>query len=285
VPRLKGAVVALTGASSGIGAAAAARFAARGAHLALCARRLDRLQSVAERCRELGSPSVTIRRTDVSRREECRAFIAGVLRDHERINVLVNNAGLGWMGRLDRMPEERVRTLVDTNVLGTLWTTQAALPAMVSRHSGVIVNVASVAGFRPLPYSSFYAATKHAVVGLSHSLRGELTGTGVKVTVIYPGGTESEFFAQGGENPSLLPVYPSNWIGGAIVRAARFPRRDVIIMPFRLAHLLEPVIGGPLDHVIGEVRRHTTAELQSEPEPAAEEERAAGSGEGPTAAG
>jgi len=104
--RLKGAVVVITGASSGIGAATALAFAKRGARLELGGRRMDRLDAVAQKCREAGSPDVNVRHLDVGRDGEARAFIAATLRRHERLDVLVNNAGLGWMGRLHQMPEE-----------------------------------------------------------------------------------------------------------------------------------------------------------------------------------
>jgi short-subunit dehydrogenase len=251
--RLKGAVVLVTGASSGIGEATAMAFAKKGARLALGARRLDRLNAVAERCRRAGSPDVSVRRLDVGHRPEARAFVAAALRDHERIDVLVNNAGLGWMGRLHEMPEEKVEELIATNLKGVVTTTQAALPAMLERRRGVIINVASVLGFRAGPYSAVYSATKHAVVGLSHALRGELSGTGVKVCVVYPSSTATEFFAT--TEAPIGPTYPTWWVANLIVRTARFPRRDAIVLPYRLAHLAEPVFGGLVDHVIGEARR------------------------------
>jgi NADP-dependent 3-hydroxy acid dehydrogenase YdfG len=252
--RLKNSVVLITGASSGIGEATALAFAKKGARLALCARRLDRLQSVAKRCREAGSPKVTTKRVDVTQRTEARGFVAAALRDFDRIDILVNNAGLGWAGPLIEMPEEKARALVDTNLLGLVWTTQPALTAMIAANSGVIINVSSISGVRATPYSAVYSATKHAVTGLSHALRGELSGTGVKVCAVYPGVTESEFFSVSGAS-RVGPVYPAGWVANLIVRTARFPRRDAMVFPFRLAHLAEPFLGGLIDHVTGEMRR------------------------------
>ena len=109
-------------------------------------------------------------------------------------------------------------------------------------------------GFRATPYSAVYAATKHALVGLSHALRGELSGTGVKVCAVYPGTTRTEF--RGSAPPADGPfVHRAEQVARAIVRTARWPRRDVILAPYRLAHLVEPVLGGPLDHLLGEARR------------------------------
>jgi short-subunit dehydrogenase len=257
--RLKGAVVVITGASSGIGAAAAIAFARKRSNLVLGARRLDPLNAVAQKCREAGAPEVTVRKLDVTQRIDARAFVAAALRDHERIDILVNNAGLGWMGRLQEMPEEKVDELVATNLKGVITTTQAALPSMVERKRGVIINVSSVLGFRPAPYSAVYSATKHAVVGFSHALRGELSGTGVKVCVVYPSSTETEFFAET-EEP-IGPQYPAWWVANAIVRTARYPRRDVMMVPYRLAHLVEPIFGGLMDHSMGEARRMRSPHL------------------------
>jgi len=251
--RLKGAVVAVTGASSGIGEATALAFAKKGALLALGARRVDRLNAVAQKCREEGSPDVSVRRLDVGRRAEAQAFVAATLRDFDHIDVLVNNAGVGWMGRLHEMPEAKVEELLATNLNGVIATTQAALPGMLARRKGVIINVASVVGFRASPYAAVYSATKHAMVGLSHALRGELSGTGVKVCVVYPGVTDTEFF-DSTEAP-VGPQYPASWVANLIVRTARFPRRDAIVLPLRLAHLAEPFLGGLMDHSLGEARR------------------------------
>src|SRR5256714_5504986 len=152
------------------------------------------------------------------------------------------------------MPENKVEELIATNLKGVVATTQAALPSMLERRRGVIINVASVVGFRAAPYSAVYSATKHAVVGYSHALRGELSGTGVKVCVVYPyitGGTE--LFK--GINKPVPPQYPASWVANLITRTARYPRRDALVVPLPLAQLAEPILGGMMDHAIGEIRR------------------------------
>lgn len=251
--RLRGAAVLVTGASSGIGEATALAFARKGARLAICARRFDRLESVARRCRAAGAPEVVVRVADVGRPAEARGFVTAALSIFDSIDVLVNNAGVGWRGRFQDMPESEVTEMLHTNVLGVMLTTQAALPSMLANNAGVIVNVASVVGFRAAPYSAVYSASKHALVGLSHALRGELSGTGVKVCVIYPGTTDTGFFKR--DRPDGLIVHPPSRVARAIVRTARWPRRDVIVLPYRIAHLVEPIFGGLLDHVLGEARR------------------------------
>lgn len=247
-------MVVITGASSGIGRATALAFAKAGARLELGARRLEKLNSVAEECRAAGSPEVNVRVVDVGLKSQARAFIATALRDYDHLDILVNNAGIGWFGRLDHMHEEKVDEMIATNLKGVINTTQSALPWMLERRRGVIINVSSVAGFRASPYAAVYAATKHAVVGLSHALRGELSGTGVKVCVVYPLVTSgTEFFQHG--VPAIGPQYPTWWVANLIVRTARFPRRDAMVFPLRAAHLAEPMFGGMMDHLIGEIRR------------------------------
>ena len=141
-----------------------------------------------------------------------------------------------------------------TNLKGVINTTQSVLPWMLERRRGVIINVASVVGFRPAPYSAVYSATKHAIVGLSHALRGELSGTGVKVCVVYPGVTAGTEFFKDPDRP-VGWQYPASWVANLIVRTARYPRRDAMVFPLRLAHLAEPVFGGLMDHALGEIRR------------------------------
>ena len=244
-------------------------FARKRSNLVLGARRVEQLNAVAQKCRERGAPEVTVRRLDVGQRAEARAFVAAALRDHERIDVLVNNAGVGWMGRVHEMPDDKVDELLATNLKGAITTTQAALPAMLAQRRGIVINLSSVLGFRAAPYSSVYSATKHAIVGFSHALRGELSGTGVKVCVVYPGSTETEFFAT--TEAPIGPQYPAWWVANAIVRTARFPRRDVMVMPYRFAHMAEPFIGGLLDHTLGEARRKRSPHLAGTGLPAPEE--------------
>jgi len=246
-------VVLITGASGGIGEATALAFAAQHARLALCARRLDRLNNVAEACRRAGAAEVIVRRVDIGRAPDARTFVAAALQTFERIDILINNAGVGWFGAMDSMPVETMDEIFATNVMGAVHTIQAVLPTLLEQRSGVIINIASVVGFRPLPYAAIYSASKHALVALSHALRGELSGSGVKVSVVYPGTTDTDFFGRDGPDGPL--VRSSQKVAELVLRTARRPRRDVIVAPYRLAQLLEPVAGGLLDHALGEYRR------------------------------
>jgi NADP-dependent 3-hydroxy acid dehydrogenase YdfG len=158
------------------------------------------------------------------------------------------------------MPEEKIDELIATNLQGVIATTQAALPWMLERRRGVIINVASVVAFRASPYSAVYSATKHAVAGLSHALRGELSGSGVKVCVVYPGVTGGTEFVSATER-QMGPQYPATWVANLIVRTARFPRRDAMVAPIRAIQLAEPVFGGLMDHTLGEARRMASPDL------------------------
>jgi short-subunit dehydrogenase len=261
--RLRDAAVLITGASSGIGQATALAFARRGARLALCARRLDRLEAVARGCRAHGAPQVLTLAVDLARPSEPERFVAAALAGLGRADVLINNAGVGWRGPLLEQPEAVLEELVATNLMAVVRATRAVLPAMLEARRGVIVNVASVVGVRAMPYSAAYSATKHALVGLSHALRGELTGTGVKVTVVYPGTTATEFFQ--GRPPGGLLLQRPEQVASTIVHAACRPRRDVFVAPYRLAQLVEPLLGGPLDWLLGAVRRRQARREQMRP--------------------
>lgn len=271
--RLRGARILITGASSGIGAATAFAFARRHARLALCARRADRLQSVAERCYHLGAQEVIVRQADVGLPDEARAFVADALREMGRIDVLVNNAGVGWHGPLEEMPDRKIWELVQTNLLGYVWVAQAAVPAMVRAQGGVIINVGSVVGFRAIPYAAVYSATKHAVAGFSHALRGELSGTGVKVSTVNPGTTITAF--EGRRQGARFTRTPDQ-VAKMIVRAVRWPRRDIIPFPYWLAALAEPFLGGLLDHAVGELERRQDHPAPDPTRPGLEDDRRPG---------
>ncbi|WP_114558709.1 SDR family NAD(P)-dependent oxidoreductase [Desertihabitans aurantiacus] len=174
----------VTGASSGIGAASARALAAAGFDLVVGARRVERMQPLAE---ELGAD---VRPLDVTDAGSVRDFCAGI----ERCEVLVNNAGgaIGTEPVAEADPEDW-RTMYETNVLGTLHVTQALLPALVASGDGRVITIGSVAGREPYPGGAGYNAAKHAVSAFSRVLRMELLGQPVRVSQIDPGMVETEF--------------------------------------------------------------------------------------------
>jgi NADP-dependent 3-hydroxy acid dehydrogenase YdfG len=192
---LVGAVVVVTGASSGIGEATAVRFAKAGSRLVLAARREDRLEALAERIREHGRDVLTVR-CDVTRRDDLDAVAAATLERFGRADVVVANAGIPGGGPFRELSADRIDLVVETNVLGVMHTVRAFLPTLVEQHAGHVVVVSSLAGRFATPGSSIYGATKHAVTAFGESLAYELEPFGVRVTTVNPGFTETEAFRQ-----------------------------------------------------------------------------------------
>lgn len=175
--------VVITGASSGIGEALAHEYLRRGAKVTLVARRLDRLEKIAEGRAE----ACHLVRADLAEPEPTFDWLAGAERAHGPIDVLVNNAGVQIVAPFVATPIADAERLFRVDALTPFRLTQRVLPAMLARGSGCIVDVASLAAIAPTPGMVFYNAAKAALAALSESLRGELRGTGVHVVTVYPG--------------------------------------------------------------------------------------------------
>ena len=187
----RGQVVLVTGASSGIGAELARQCAAAGAHVALAARDGARLAQVAADCRTRGGDALVLT-GDVSIEADCKRLIDETVAHYGRLDTLINNAGLGASGRFDDITDLSIfETLMRVNFLGSVWCTAYALPHL-KESRGRIVAISSLTGLTGVPKRTAYAATKHAMAGFFDSLRIELDGTGVSVTVVYPGFVFSE---------------------------------------------------------------------------------------------
>jgi NADP-dependent 3-hydroxy acid dehydrogenase YdfG len=184
-------VVAVTGASSGIGEATALACAEAGAAVALAARRTDRIESLAARIVEQGGRAIAVR-TDVGEESQARAFVERAHAELGRLDVLVNNAGVMLLGPIANAPTEEWRRMIHANVFGVLYCTHAALPLMAEQGSGHVVNVSSVAGRVARAGSGVYNLTKHGVGAFSESLRQECVPLGVRVTLIEPGAVATE---------------------------------------------------------------------------------------------
>jgi NADP-dependent 3-hydroxy acid dehydrogenase YdfG len=181
-------VAVVTGASSGIGAATARALAASGFRIVLGARRVDRVRQVAEETGGLGLP------LDVTEASSVEAFAAEVERAAGRIDLLVNNAGLALgLDPVDAIDDEDVIRMWETNVLGLLRMTRAALPLIRRSGAGHVINIGSVAGFDNYRGGAGYTSTKHAVRAITQTLRLELNGEPIRVTEIAPGMTDTEF--------------------------------------------------------------------------------------------
>lgn len=191
LPDLSGRVAAVTGASSGIGAATARVLAGAGMAVALAGRRTDRIEALAHEINESGGRALAIP-TDVTREDEANAFVQRAHADLGGLDVLVNNAGVMLLGPIDGAPTDEWRRMIDVNVMGVLYCTHAALPIMRETGGGHIVMVSSVGGRVIGKYSGVYNLTKFGLGAFSEALRQESQGQGIRVTVIEPGRVESE---------------------------------------------------------------------------------------------
>lgn len=182
-------VVVITGASSGLGEAAARLLAENGAKLVLGARRVDRLQALAS---ELGLGEQAVLKTDVTDRAQVQRLVDHAVQTHGRIDVLINNAGLMPSSMLENLHVDEWDRMIDVNLKGVLYGIAAALPHMKPQKSGHIINVASVAGHKVGPGGVVYAATKHGVRVISEGLRQEVKPYNIRSTIISPGAVETE---------------------------------------------------------------------------------------------
>lgn len=188
---LTGQVVAVTGASSGIGEATALACARAGAAVSLAARRADRIQALAERIEADGGRALAIA-ADVGEEDQARAFVERTHAELGRLDALVNNAGVMLLGPIEDAPTEEWRRMVHVNVFGVLYCTHAALPIMRAQGSGHVVNVSSVAGRIARAGSGVYNLTKFGVGAFSEALRQETAPWGLRVTLVEPGAVATE---------------------------------------------------------------------------------------------
>ncbi|MGI8684958.1 MAG: SDR family NAD(P)-dependent oxidoreductase [Acidimicrobiales bacterium] len=210
----------VTGASSGIGQATARHLAAKGAHVTAVARSQGPLDALAA-----ASPRITPVVADLTVEAERAALIDGA----GAVDVLVNNAGIGWLGLVEEMPADQVQKLFAINVVALIDLTQRVLPGMLERRRGHVVNIASVASWVSVPPLTVYSATKFAVQGFSDGLRREMTGRGVHVSTVNPGPVATRFGARARfEDPRTehmddekMPGVPASMVAAAVARAVR----------------------------------------------------------------
>jgi NADP-dependent 3-hydroxy acid dehydrogenase YdfG len=213
---LTGTVALVTGASSGIGRATARDLAARGAAVALVARRVDRLDELAGELRGAGATALVIE-ADVTDRAAAEAAVSQAVEELGRLDVLVNNAGVMLLGPIVDAPVEEWEQMVAINVLGLLYCARAALPHLLAaagqepRRTADLVNVSSVAGRVARNGSGVYNATKHAVGAFSESLRQEVTGRHVSVSIVEPGAVATEL--AGHNRPEILDNIKERFAG------------------------------------------------------------------------
>jgi len=219
-----GRVVAITGAARGIGRATAAALVREGATVAIGDLDLD----VAERTAGGIGPRSAAFALDVTDRASCERFLEDVEARFGTVDVLVNNAGIMPLGPFVDEDDATARRMIDINVHGVMLGMKLALPRFVARGEGHLINIASAAGKAPYPGGATYCGTKHFVVGVSETVRGELRGTGVDLSVVMPVVVDTEL-AAGLRTPHGIPRVQPEDVAAAIVDTLRRPRFDVYV--------------------------------------------------------
>jgi hypothetical protein len=227
--RFSGKVALITGASSGIGAAAARQFAAEGASVAVVARTVDALERVAADIRAAGGVARAFP-ADVGNPAACGSLLAAVAGALGGIDILVNNAGANKRGLVERCNVDDLAHVVQVNLVAPIVLTGLALPYLRRRGGGAIVNVASIAGQIPVPHEATYSATKFGLRAFSFALREELEGSGISVSAVSPGPVDTGFiFAELDEVPPLVfanPMSTADAVARLILQCAADGRRE-----------------------------------------------------------
>jgi short-subunit dehydrogenase len=224
---LEGRCALVTGAGRGLGRRIAEALASRGVRVALVARGQAEIAAVAAEIASRGGEALAVA-ADVGRWSEAARAVAATTERFGSIDFLVNNAGAGWFKPfLDSSPEQIAASL-DSCLAGTIWTCRAALPAMVARGRGHVVNIASDLARRPLANMAVYVGAKHGVLGFSQSLLRELKGQGIKVTTVLPGIVDTAFGGghEGGRDPAW--AMSPEWVAERIVELLEAPGTWVV---------------------------------------------------------
>jgi short-subunit dehydrogenase len=254
---LRGRVVAITGASAGIGRALAFQCAAQGMPVALAARRGERLSHAVEEIASRGGRALAVR-ADVTRPEDMQKLVDRTLQEFGSLHALVCNAGIGYIGPTDETPVPVMQRLLDVNFMGTFHAVKAAVPVFRQQQGGHLLIVSSIVGKRGMPYLGAYSATKSAQIAFAEALRMELRGLNVAVTVVCPVYTQTEFLEvvrreHGFASRAAGPEQTADEVAAKIVRALRRPVRE--LYPYRAARAL-PVLDSVAPHATEWVIRH-----------------------------
>lgn len=218
---IKGKVIVVTGASSGMGEAAARHLAAQGANVVLGARRAERIEATAAQITDAGGKAIAVP-TDVTLRDDLVRLIGTAVETYGRIDVLINNAGVMPLSPVERLKLDEWDQMIDVNLKGVLYGVAAALPYMTAQKSGHIINLSSVAGHKLFPGSAVYSATKFGVRAFSEGLRQELKPYNIRITNISPGAVQTELL----EHISETDIQKANqdFVGAVGVPADSFAR-------------------------------------------------------------
>lgn len=256
-------VVVITGASSGIGRAAAQAFAQQGCRLVLAARSYDALKIAAQECTDAGGEAVPFA-CDVTQYDDMAALADAAKQRFGQLDVWVNDAGVHMLGRFEDLPLEDFRQVLDVNLMGTVHGCHAALPVFRAQGHGVIINIASLAGAVGQPYASAYVASKWAVRGLSEALRMELLDSpGIHVCTVLPPSIDTPLFQHaanvaGGAVQPVPPVQSPEALADIIVSLASKPEREVFMGMSRLITVAHAVAPGATERMMARAvaKRH-----------------------------
>jgi uncharacterized protein len=230
--QLKNTVGILTGASRGIGVHLAEHLARKGVNLALAARTEEGLVETAERVGSLGVKAITVP-TDVTRKSDLTRLVARAEAELGPVDLLVNNAGIEHYDRFEEVDPRMIEDILHTNVLATMLLTRYALPGMVERRRGHIVNMSSAAGKVAVPYNTSYSASKHALIGFSWSLREEMRSYGIGVSVVCPGFVRNTGMATltlgHGEPPKIAGAVDPEKVAEETVKAIEKNKPEAVI--------------------------------------------------------
>ncbi|WP_242143798.1 MULTISPECIES: SDR family oxidoreductase [unclassified Bacillus cereus group] len=230
--RLQEQVIVITGASSGIGEQIAMQVAEQGAIPVLIARTEEKLKKLMNKIKTTYHTPCYYYLLDVSDENAVETVFAQVLQDIGKIDILVNNAGFGIFKTFEDASMHEVKGMFQVNVFGLVACTKVVLPHMIERNEGQIINIASLAGKIATPKSSAYAATKHAVLGFTNSLRMELSNTNIYVTAINPGPIDTNFFDIADQSGTYVKnmgryMLKPTYVAGQIVKAMHTKKREV----------------------------------------------------------
>jgi len=224
--------ILLTGASSGIGRALALHLARAGARQVLVARRLDKLEEVQREIESIGSQAALCQ-GDVTDPTICQLALERCRDHYDGLDILINNAGVGGLGRFDEATPQRLRQIMDVNFIAAAEWTRASLPMLRQGTTPLIVNIGSILGHRGIPFFAEYCASKFALRGFHEALRTELARDHIDMLLVTPGSTETEFYDSAIDGPKPLPwsrsgIVPAAAVARATLRAMQKNKREII---------------------------------------------------------
>lgn len=259
---LKGKVVIITGASSGIGKETAKIFAKVGCKVVLASRNLENLNKVADEIKVF-NPGVLVVQTDVADFKSLDVLVEQTLKSFGKIDILINNAGFGIYGWFHQTPFEEIERIMKVNFLGSAYLTYKVLPFMIKQGGGVVVNISSVVGKRGVSGMSIYSASKFALTGLTEALRVEYKKLGVHFIGVHPGTTDTKFFENAryygtDRMQGRFMIMSAEKVAREILKAVIKKKRDIVLTPVgKLTVAVNKIFPSFVDYMMSKVIKIT----------------------------